>query len=437
MIAEIILLLVLILLNGFFSLSEMAIVSSRKARLRHKADQGDVRYKLALNASREPGKYLSAIQVVITLIGILTGAVGGLTFSDSLAAWFMTIPFLVPVATPLAVFLVVLLTTLVSVIFGELVPKSLALSNPEKTAAWTIRPLVVVSNLFYPLVKFLTDTTALVVKTLGIAKRQEPEVTEDEVKVLIAQGAETGIFHNSEKEMVDGVFDLDDRRVTVYMVPRTEVQAIDISVTKRILPEDVVNHADLPYLPVVKGDLDDVVGMIDVRTALAAIARDKSANLSQLMEKPLLIPETISALKALSLLQKADVGTGLIVDEYGGISGLVSQGDLLESILGALSENPDELMPGVVKREDGSLLVDGALSIAEFAETLDIDEGSLSQHDYDTVAGLILDCMGSIPKTGDSCEWNGWRIEILDMDGNRIDKVLVQKLPEAAATVPD
>jgi len=434
MIAEIILLLVLILLNGFFSLAEMALVSSRKARLRHRADQGEERYRLALEAAQEPGKYLSAIQVVITLIGTLTGAVGGLTFSKSLAGLLVKVPFLAPIATPLSVIVVVLLTTYISVILGELVPKSLALANPEKVAAMTIRPLMAVSRVFYPLVKLLTDTTALVLKALGIAKRKEPDVTEDEVKVLISQGTEMGVFRNSEKEMVDGVFDLDDRRVTVYMVPRTEVQTIDISETGKILPQDVIHHADVPYLPIVRGDLDDVIGMIDVRTALTAIARDASANLLQLMTKPLLMPETISALRALSLLQKANVGTGLIVDEYGGVSGLVSQSDLLESILGGLSENPDASLPGVVRREDGSLLVDGTLSIAEFTDTLGIEEGSLGQHDYDTVAGLVLDCMGSIPKAGDVCEWNGRKIEILDMDGNRIDKVMVHQQKKSATT---
>ncbi len=427
MISEIIFLLVLILLNGFFSLSEMALVSSRKARLRHKADQGDERYKLALKAAQEPGQYLSAIQVVITLIGTLTGAVGGLTFADSLAALLAKVAPLSPIARPLSVVIVVLVTTYVSVILGELVPKSLALSNPEAVAAFTVRPLRAVSRIFYPLVRLFTDTTSLVLKVFGIAKHKEPEVTEDEVKVLISEGAENGVFRTSEKEMVDGVFDLDDRRVTVYMVPRTEVVTIDISETGKIAPEEVIQNANVPYLPVVKGDIDDVIGMLDVRTALAAIARDRSVNLMQVMEKPLLMPETISALRALSLLQRANVGTGLIVDEYGGVSGLVSQSDLLESILSGLSEHSDASLPGIVKREDGSLLVDGTLSIAEFADALGLDESLISQRDYDTVAGLVLDCMGRIPKAGDRCEWNDRKIEILDMDGNRIDKVMVHE----------
>ena len=437
MIAELLLILALILLNGFFSLSEMAIVSSRKARLRHEAEQGRENYRLALRAASEPGRFLSAIQVAITLIGILTGAVGGATLSRNLSLWLAGIPALKGIAAPLAVGIVVVFTTLFSVILGELVPKSLALSRPETIAAAVIRPLGILSAAFSPLVRFLSGATSLVVRLLGFSPARGPDVTEDEVKVLIAQGTESGIFENSEKEMMEGVLNLDDRRVTAFMTPRTDVVAIDISDEKAATREEIVAHADFAYLPVIEGDLDKIVGMLDVRDALASMVREGIFDLRAHLVEPVLIPETISALKALSILKDKAAGTALIVDEYGGVSGLVTLSDLLESVLAGLAQGDSDEIPGLLQREDGSYLVDGALAIAEFAESMELDEETLDPNAYDTVAGLVLDCMGSIPKAGDSCDWNGLHIEIMDMDGNRIDKVLVRKREEPERPVEE
>ena len=439
MIVELILILALILLNGFFSLSEMAIVSSRKARLRHEADQGRKNYKLALRAAEQPSRYLSAIQVAITLIGILTGAVGGATISRSIGLWLSGFPALsrAHVAEPLAVGIVVVLTTLFSVILGELVPKSLALARPEIVAAAIIRPLRFISIVFDPLIKFLSGTTTLIVRLLGFSRAPGPEVTEDEVKVLIAQGAESGIFENSEKEMVEGVLNLDDRRVTSFMTPRTDVVAIDIEDGKAATREELVKHADFAYLPVIEGDLDRVVGMLGVREALAALVRDGSFDLRAHMVAPVLIPENISALKALSILKDNSARAGLIVDEYGGVSGLVTMSDLMESVVAGLAQGASDEVPGLTERDDGSFLVDGALAIAEFAESMNLDEEEFDPSAYDTMAGLVLDCMGSIPKAGDHCDWNGFRIEIVDMDGNRIDKLLVSRVKNMQRAVEE
>lgn len=430
MIAELILILALILLNGFFSLSEMAIVSSRKARLRHEADQGKDNYRLALRAAEQPGSYLSAIQVAITLIGILTGAIGGATISRSLSLWLSGFPTLSPAAEPLAVGLVVVLTTLFSVILGELVPKSLALARPEAIAAAIIRPLSFLGFLFGPLVRFLSGATTRIVKILGFSRAPNPDVTEDEVKILIAQGAESGIFENSEREMVEGILNLDDRRVSSFMTPRTDVVAIDMEDGKDAARGEIIAHADLACLPVIEGDLDRIVGMLDVREALAALVRDGNLDIKALLKTPVLIPETISALRALSILRDRSASTGLIVDEYGGVSGLVTMSDLMESVVSGLAQGDSDDMPGLTEREDGSWLVDGNLAIAEFAESMGLDDDEFAAKTYDTVAGLVLDCMGSIPKAGERCEWNGFSIEIMDMDGNRIDKVLVTRLEE-------
>jgi putative hemolysin len=428
MVLEIIIILALILLNGFFSLAEMSLVSSRKARLRHEAEQGKKNYRLALDAAEQPGGYLSSIQVAITLIGILTGAVGGATVSRNLEHWLKSFPALAGVAQTLSVIVVVLLTTLVSVVLGELVPKNLALSKPESIAAAVIRPLKAVNAAFSPLARFLSGATNLIVKLLGFAKNAEPAVTEDEVMVLIAQGAESGVFENSEKEMVEGVLDLDDRRVTAFMTPRTDVIALDLEDEEAVLREAILANAHFACLPAMEGDLDRVVGMLDMRRALAALASGKAFDIRAQLSAPVLIPESISALRALAILKDKEARTGLIVDEYGGVSGLVTVPDLLFSVLSGLDQGESEETAGLTKREDGSYLVDGALTIGEFAEALEIDEEAFDTDAYDTMAGLVLFCMGSIPKVGESCEWAGFHIEIVDMDGNRVDKLLVSKI---------
>ncbi|MCX7027434.1 MAG: hemolysin family protein [Spirochaetes bacterium] len=427
MFGEILLILGLILLNGLFSLSEMAIVSSRKARLRHEADSGKEAYRLALEAADQPGRYLSAIQVSITLIGILTGAVGGATISRSLTAWLSSFHFLAKAAAPLSVAIVVVLSTFLSVVIGELVPKSLALARPERIAAAVIRPLRALTIVFDPIVRLLSWATALVLRLFRTSEARDPEVTEEEVKVLIAQGAKTGVFERSEREMVEGVLDLDDRRVTAYMTPRTEVLTIDLGESEASVRQELLAHADYACIPVIEGDLDKVAGMLPVRAALAALVRDQRWELSEHLVQPVLIPETISALKALSIMRDKATRTALIVDEYGGVAGLVTLGDLLGQVLSGLDSGSDDEIPGVIQREDGSFLVDGALGIAQFVDSMDIDESAIEVNAYDTVAGLVLDCMGSIPKPGESCDWNGLHIEIVDMDGHRIDKVLVSR----------
>jgi len=433
MIGEILLIVALILINGFFALSEMALVASRKARLRLEADKGKTSYLLALRAAENPGKFLSAIQVAITLIGILTGAIGGATISRTLDTFFSGIPLTSRIAAPLSVGIVVVFTTLLSVILGELVPKSLALAKPESIAAGIIRPLNVLGKLFSPLVKFLSGATSLIVKALGVSPASDPEVTEDEVKVLIAQGAESGIFEDSEREMVEGVLGLDDRRVTSFMTPRTDVAALDITVDNLDLRREIRENARYAYIPVIEGDLDKIVGMLPLREALAAMACDTDFNLHAHLKKPVLIPETLSALKALAILRDEEAGTALIVDEYGGVSGLVTMSDLLGSVLEGLDRDDSDEVPGIVEREDGSYLVDGALAISTFAESMQLAEDSFDPNAYDTVAGLVLARMGSIPKAGESCTWDGLRIEIMDMDGHRIDKVLVTRETDPAS----
>ncbi|MBL8968875.1 MAG: HlyC/CorC family transporter [Spirochaetaceae bacterium] len=423
---ELLLLFGLILVNGFFSLSEMAVVSSRKARLRHEAERGRKKYRLALETAENPSRFLSTIQVAITLVGTLTGAIGGATIAYQLELFFDGIPFLASAAAPLSIGIVVVVTTFVAVVFGELVPKNLALAKPEAVAAAVIRPVRFFSVLFSPVARLLSAVTDLVVRLLGVGKHQEPPVTEEEVKVLIAQGAEAGVFDDREREMVEGVLSLGDLRVTSLMTPRPEVVFVDLEDGTEAVRRGVLENARYGYLPAVEGDLDRVVGMIPVKEYLAAALLDEAVDPRSCLRKPVMIPESISALKAFSAIKEGEVKTALILDEYGGVSGLVALADIMESVVGDLPQTGDGEEPGVVRREDGSWLVDGALPIGRFVEELELSESFLDG-EYETVAGLVLDRMGSIPRAGEKCGWDGCLIEVVDMDGNRIDKLLVVK----------
>jgi putative hemolysin len=426
MAAEILILLALILLNGFFSLSEMAVVSSRKARLRHEADRGSKKYRLALETAEKPSQFLSTIQVVITLIGTLTGAFGGVTIARGLEDLIAALPFVGRYAQPIAVGVVVIITTFISVVLGELVPKNLALSRPEPIAAAVIGPVRALAVIFAPLSRFLSVTTDLLVSLFGGKKRQEPAVTEEEVRVLIALGAESGVFEPSEREMVEGVLSLDDRRITTLMTPRTEVIYIDLNDGLDAARNTLLENSCYGYIPAVEEDLDHVVGMFAVKECLAAIAKNLFNNLKDFLVPAVFVPESVSPLKVFSALREGRTKSALILDEYGGVSGLVSLSDLVETIVGAIAATGNEDEPTLVKRADGSWLVDGALGLERFAEELGIDQIP-GDGGYDTVAGLVLDRMGAIPKTGDKCMWGDYILEVIDMDGNRIDKIIISR----------
>lgn len=422
---ELLILLCLILLSGFFSLSEMAIVSSRKARLRHEAEKGKKNYRLALETAESPSRFLSTIQVVITLIGTLAGAFGGATVARGLEGAIKGMPFLAATAGPVSVAVVVILTTFVSVILGELVPKNIALSRPEIIAAAVIGPVRFFAVIFAPLARFLSAVTDLIVSLIGAKSGQEPAVTEEEVRVLIAQGAETGVFEKSEREMVEGVLSLGDRRVTSLMTPRTEAVFVDLRADKAEARRLVVENARYGYLPAVDGDLDNVIGLLPVKECLAAIASNTFDEPRAFLREPVFVPESVSALKAFAALKAGGAKSAIILDEYGGISGLISLSDLIEAIVGELPWAGDGDEPEIVKRQDGSYLVDGALPLDRFAEELGV---ALEDYwDFDTVAGLMLDRMGTIPRAGEKCRWGDCEFEVLDMDRNRIDKILVTR----------
>jgi Hemolysins and related proteins containing CBS domains len=423
---ELFILLCLILLNGFFSLAEMAVVSSRKARLKHEAESGDKGYIQALATADNPSDFLSTIQVVITLIGTLTGAFGGATIAKALEGVFSAAGMQAAYASPLSIAIVVVLTAFVSVVLGELVPKNIALAHPESIAAAVIGPVRVFTVIFAPLSRFLSLSTDLIVSLFNVRSEKEPSVTEDEVRILIAQGAETGVFEPREKEMVEGVLSMDDRRITSLMTPRTELAFVDIGSSPEEIRRAVLANARYGYLPAVEGDLDDVVGLLPVKESLAAIAAGDFEGPRSLLRTCVYVPESVSALQAFAAIKASDVKSALILDEYGGVSGLVTLADLFESIVGDIPSTGDEDEPEILERPDGSFLVDGALGLSRFARALGLEE---LQADYETVAGLVLDSMGKIPRAGDRCRWRDCAFEVVDMDGNRIDKLIVKRSP--------
>jgi putative hemolysin len=426
---ELLVLLCLILFNGFFSLSEMAIIASRKARLKHEADQGKKNYRLALETAENPSRFLSTVQVVITLIATLAGAFGGATVARGLEDTLRSIPFLASTAGPLSVAIVVILTTFVSVVFGELVPKNIALARPEPVAAAVIGPVRFFTIIFAPVAQLLSATTDLVVSLVGVKKGQEPAVTEAEVRVLIAKGEETGVFEPREREMFEGVLSLGDRRVTSLMTPRTDVVFVDLRDGPAEAARLIIKNARYGYLPAVDGDIDNIVGLLPIKECLAAIASRSFDDPRSFLRDSVFVPESVSALKAFASLKAGDVKSALILDEYGGVAGLISLSDLIESIVGDIPGASDDEEPEIVRRQDGSYLVDGSLQLDIFAMELGFGEGPFG--DYDTVAGLVLDRMGTIPRAGDTCRWRDCAFEVLDMDGNRIDKILVTRKPEA------
>ncbi len=427
MLTEILVLLLLVLLNAFFSLSEMALVSSRKVRLKTEADKGKHGYTLALKTRESPSRYLSTIQVAITLIGILMGTVSGTSFSQWLArqltAWHVAEKY----ASSLSVAIVVLAITVISVVLGELVPKSIALNNPEHIVGLTIQPMHALSVIFFPIVKLLSSMTDGLMKLFGFSHRSESAITPEEVKILVEQGEKSGIFEAAEREMVEEVLSLDDRRVTLFMTPRTDVLALDTEDTKDQHIRSIIEHSEFAFLPVCKGDLDHIQGMLEVKQALRQLAEGHFVSVEACMEQPVMIPETFSGLQALGILRDAKKSAGLIVDEFGGISGLVTIGDLLEAVA-SFSEEEKSEVPEIIRRSDGSFLVDGSMPIDEFSEHIGMGPDLISGEDYDTVAGFVLHCAGTIPKAGDVIEWPPLRIEVVDMDGKRIDKVLVSRI---------
>ncbi|QLE43118.1 HlyC/CorC family transporter [Nostoc sp. C052] len=422
---EILIILVLIIANGVFSMSEMAIVSARKVRLQQLANQGDAKARVALKLAESPNHFLSTVQVGISLIGILTGAFGGATIASRVAIYVRLIPLLAPYSEPISFGIVVLLITYFSLIVGELVPKRLALNNPERIASIVAIPMQALAAIASPVVFLLSASTDLILRLLGITASTEPQVTEEEIKILIEQGTEAGTFEEAEQDMVERVFRLGDRPVSYLMTPRPDIVWLDLDDSAEENRQKMVDSAYSRY-PVCQGGLDNVLGVIPVTDLLARSFRGEPLDLTIGLRQPVFVPESTRGLKVLELFKQTITHMALVVDEYGVIQGLVTLNDIMSEIVGDVPSTDGQDQPQAVQREDGSWLLDGMLPVEEFLELFGMEEWESEERgSYQTLGGFVITHLGRIPAAADHFEWQSMRIEVMDMDGNRVDKVLV------------
>ncbi|HWR40270.1 MAG TPA: hemolysin family protein [Patescibacteria group bacterium] len=428
---EIAIICILIIANGLFSMSEMAIISSRRGRLERMADKGISGAKMALKLAEDSTRMLASVQVGITLIGILTGAYGGATVSHEMTPYIKKIPGLEVYSDSISLFLVVTVITFLSLVVGELVPKRMALNNPETVACLVSRPMGVFLMIIGPVASFLSQSTSFILKLFGFKVSQEQEVTEEEVKFLIEQGTETGTFELAEKEMVDRVFRFGDLKISALMTPRTQWIWLDLDD-----PDEenlkIIRESPHTRFPAARGSLDEFSGIVFVKDLLLAGMDTGAIQIEKHIREPLFVPKFTSALKTLEMFKASGTHEAIVMDEYGGVLGLVTMHDILEELVGELPM-PDEAAEErlVLMRDDGSWLIDGMLSVEEFKEIFDLEELPEEDRDnYNTVGGFITSYMGRIPSEAEFFHWGGLRFEVLDMDRLRVDKILVSLLPD-------
>jgi putative hemolysin len=424
-------LLALIGFNGVFALSEMAIVSSRKARLQQFAEAGNAGAAAALNLANEPAHFLSTIQVGITVIGILNGALGEAAFAAPLAATLREYRFIGPYADGVALAVVVGAITVISVVIGELVPKRLALVSPERTASLVSRPMGFLAGAGYPLVRGLSWLTEAILRLFRIRASQEPPVTEEEIKVLMEQGAEAGVFEPHEEAIVSRALRMDRLKVTGVMTPTSDLVYLDAQRPFEDAIQTVVASGHARF-PLVRGGLSEVLGMVSSKSLLKALAEKRPGELLPLAEKALFVPDALSVMQVLEEFKKHRRRAALVVNEFGQVRGLATMNDVFEALVGDIGMIEEDADRDIVRREDGTWLMDGSVTIERFKDVAGIS-GPLPDEDtaiFQTLGGLVMALLGRIPKVGDKFTWESYRFEVMDMDGNRVDKVLVSMVED-------
>ena len=429
MLTNILIVLALILANGVFAMSELAVVSARKVRLEQAALRGDSQARAALKLAKRPDNFFSTVQVGITLISIFSGAFGGSALAGPVAELLRQIPTLSAHADSLAFTLVVAIITYLSLILGELVPKQLALTMPEAIAKSIAGPMAMLSKLAAPVVALLSFSTNLVVRLLNIQPDRGPSVTEAEIRAFIQQGTEEGTLEVAEREIMERVFRLGDRQVTSIMTPRLEITWLDLEDTAKVNQHKIIGSR-YRRLPVCQGSLDNILGLISVNSLLHRALHNDPLDLTVGLEQPLVIPELSRSLPLLEQFKRSRVHTALVVDEYGVIQGLVTLWDILEALVGD-APSLDESRDRPRQREDGSWLLDGMMNIEEIYRCLNLGGFSDRTASYYTLGGLVIHQLGKIPSATDSFEWHGFTVEVMDMDGNRVDKVLITPKQQA------
>ena len=424
---ETLVIFLLIAANGLLAMSEMAIVAARKARLQQSANSGDAGARTALELSAHPNRFLATIQIGITLVGILAGAYGGATLAHEIERLATAVPALVPYAGIIGVGVVVVGVTFFSLVLGELAPKRIALVHAERIASAVAAPMHFLSSLASPLVRLLGVSTDTVLRIFRVKPSLEPHVTPEEIKILVEQGTALGFFEESEQDMIEGVLRLDDRKIGAFMTPRTQMVSIDVEDSSETLRAKIVNSRHSRF-PVILGSFDNILGVVSAKDILKQSLSGQPANLRQALSTPLFVPESASTLKVLDLFKREGTHFAFVTDEYGGIQGLVTDRDILEAIVGELPSRGEPSEPEVTVREDGSWLVDGLLNVDRLKEILEMDIMPDEESGrYHTVSGFTMTRLGGIPAVGQHFEWNGFRFEVMDMDGRRVDKVLITR----------
>mgnify|MGYP001342078553 FL=1 len=418
---DIFILSLLILLNGLFSMSEISLVSARKARLEHLAEKGDKKAILALALSNHPELFLSAVQIGITLISIITGVYSGERFGKDLQPYVEQITLFKPYAETISTTFIVILVTYLSIVFGELIPKRIGLLRSEKIAMMVAGPMKTFSRITHPFVWLLNKTSNIFFSIFNIKRSKDDAVTEEEIKTLITEGTEAGTIDEAEQEIIERVFHLGDRNITSLMTHRSDIVWFNLDDNEDKIKEKIHQEPHSAY-PICDGEIDNIKGVVSIKDLY--ISPDNTL-FKEIMQPALFIPENNSPYQVLEKFKESKIHSAFIVDEYGSILGLLTLNDILEAIVGDI---PQQDVPDyeIVEREDGSFIVDGQIPfydfLTRFEKTEWMNEG---EHDFDTLAGFVLHELERIPKTGDKLSWKGFTLEIIDMDGHRIDKVLV------------
>lgn len=422
---SILILFLSMILNGLFAMSEIALVSARKTRLQQRVENGERGASAALELMEEPNRFLSTVQIGITLVGIFSGAFGASQLAGPLSEILARIDLIEPYSYEIAFVFLVLVITYFSLVIGELVPKRVAINNPEAVSASMAVPMRFLSKLAGPVVSILSASSELGMRLLGIKPTTEPDITQEEIKVLIEQGHQMGVFKETEREMFSGVFRMGQRSVNALMTPRTEMTWIDINDSTEEIWDYIMttSHA---RVPVADDDLDNILGYIQIRDLLGLTPDDPDFNLRDYIKEPIYLPENMSALKALENFQIGGVHLAMVVDEFGGITGMVTVYDILKTIVGDIPESEKGKENMAFKRSDGSWLFDGLIVIDQLKDYLDLKKMPGEERGvYQTLSGFVMSQLGRIPKTGLKFYYEDYEFEIVDMDGRRVDKVLV------------
>ena len=425
LILEIIVVLALFVLNGYFAMAELAIVSSRRAHLERLAKEGRPGAQVAIALADDPARMLAAVQIGFTTTATLAGIFSGATLAEKLEE--ALVPALAAYGKPVSIVIVTVGVTYTALIIGELVPKHIALNNPEAIAVRVAQPLALVAKWAAPLIWLLSGSTRLLLQLLHVRPRYQRALTEDDIHYLVAEGARLGVIHAVERDMIEGVLDLADSPVRTIMTPRPRVQWVDLNGPK----EQILNRIrSCPHaqLLVCRGSLDEIVGIVRKQDLADHVLDGRSPDVEQVTRPPLIVHESTAILRTLDLFRKTPVHTAIVVDEFGSLQGIVTRTDLLETVAGDLPKIDAAVRPKVTQREDGSYLIDASVPFSDAMQLVGIKEAPPG--DYVTLAGFILAQLHELPKPGDHLLWAGWRFEVVDMDGRRIDMILAQRHSE-------